>query len=496
VTVATEGTLALGILAATLVVALVLSVRAGGATSLEQWSLGSRGFGATFVFLLLAGEIYTTFTLLGGSGWAYGRGAPAYFILASGAVAYVLGYWLLPAIWKRATSWRVLTQPEYFARAYDSPRLGQLVSVVNLMALVPYLVLQLRGLGIIVSEASYGVIDASTAIWVGMLATVCYVVLAGVRGSAHTAVLKDALVLVCVVGLGITLPFTLHGGIGPMFDRLVAVRPAFLLLPAQGLSASWYASTVLLTVGGFFMWPHTFGTVFTARSEDALRRNAVVMPIYQLILLFVFFIGFAAVLAVPGLEGAAMDLSLLRVTKQVYGPWIVGAVGAAGLLTALVPGSLILMTCATILARLVRRSGQDDAGSITVARVFVPLVAAVALLFTFRGGQTLVALLLLAYSIVTQLFPALVGSLLWPRFVTAPGASAGLLVGVGMVALTDIGGLSLTRQLSGWPTAITDVNPGVVAVFGNVVTLLAVSAATRNRRPTGTPASLPPMTIR
>jgi SSS family solute:Na+ symporter len=496
VTVATEGTLALGILAATLVVALVLSVRAGGATSLEQWSLGSRGFGATFVFLLLAGEIYTTFTLLGGSGWAYGRGAPAYFILASGAVAYVLGYWLLPAIWKRANSWRVLTQPEYFARAYDSPRLGQLVSVVSLMALVPYLVLQLRGLGIIVSEASYGVIDASTAIWVGMLATVCYVVLAGVRGSAHTAVLKDALVLVCVVGLGVALPFTLHGGIGPMFDRLVAVRPAFLLLPAQGLSASWYASTVLLTVGGFFMWPHTFGTVFTARSEDALRRNAVVMPIYQLILLFVFFIGFAAVLAVPGLEGAAMDLSLLRVTKQVYGPWIVGAVGAAGLLTALVPGSLILMTCATILARLVRRSGQDDAGSITVARAFVPVVAAVALLFTFRGGETLVALLLLAYSIVTQLFPALLGSLLWPRFVTAPGASAGLLVGVGMVALTDIGGLSLTRQLSGWPTAITDVNPGVVAVFGNVVTLLAVSAATRNRRPTGTPASLPPMTIR
>lgn len=30
--------------------------------NLEQWSVGGRGFGTIFVFLLMAGEIYTTFT--------------------------------------------------------------------------------------------------------------------------------------------------------------------------------------------------------------------------------------------------------------------------------------------------------------------------------------------------------------------------------------------------------------------------------------------------
>ena len=77
--------ISLGILSATLLLALLLSVRgarsAGGSTSgttsLEQWSVGNRGFGTILVFMLLAGEIYTTFTFLGGSGWAYGRGAPA-----------------------------------------------------------------------------------------------------------------------------------------------------------------------------------------------------------------------------------------------------------------------------------------------------------------------------------------------------------------------------------------------------------------------------------
>ena len=34
------------------------------------------------------------------------------------------------------------------------------------------------------------------------------------------------------------------------------------------------------------------------------------MPIYQIILLFVFFVGFAAILQVPGLTGGDIDLSL------------------------------------------------------------------------------------------------------------------------------------------------------------------------------------------
>ena len=90
--------------------------------------------------------------------------------------------------------------------------------------------------------------------------------LAGIGGSALVAALKDVLVLGAVVGLGIALPWQLYGGIGPMFDRIVAERPGFLVLPAAGMSPSWFGSTVLLTACGFYMWPHTFGSVFSARN--------------------------------------------------------------------------------------------------------------------------------------------------------------------------------------------------------------------------------------
>ena len=476
--------ISLGILSATLLLALLLSVlgarRAGGTTSLEQWSVGSRGFGTILVFMLLAGEIYTTFTFLGGSGWAYGRGAPAFYIIGYGAVAYIMSYWLLPAIWKRGTVWKVLSQSEYFTRAYGSPALGNVVAVVSIAALMPYLVLQLKGLGIIVSESSYGAISANAAIWIGTIAMVIYVVVSGVKGSAMTATLKDAMVLLCVVGLGIVLPYKLHGGIGPMFTRIIAERPEFLTLPSRGMSPSWFASTVLLTVLGFYMWPHTFGSVFTARDASVFRRNAALMPLYQLILLFVFFIGFAALLSVPGLQGADMDLALLRVTRDAFGPWIVGLVGAAGMLTALVPGSLILMSIATTLARILRppRDGQPDESAMR-ARLLVPVLAGIALLFTFRGGSTLVALLLMAYSMVTQLFPALLASLLPNARITAAGAMAGIIVGEVAVATTAIGGVSMTTLFPGWPHSITDINAGLLALVLNVVAMLLVSRVTK-----------------
>ena len=67
---------------------------------LEQWTVAGRSFGAPLVFLLMAGEIYTTFTFLGGSGFAYGKGGPAYYILCYAALAYVISYFMLPPIWR------------------------------------------------------------------------------------------------------------------------------------------------------------------------------------------------------------------------------------------------------------------------------------------------------------------------------------------------------------------------------------------------------------
>ncbi|PPQ36389.1 sodium:solute symporter family protein [Rhodopila globiformis] len=477
---------ALAIIVLTIVAALLLGLRArhGKDMNLEQWTVGGRGFGTVLVFVLMAGEIYTTFTFLGGSGFAYGHGAPAFYILSYGCLAYVLSYWLLPPIWRYARQHRLIAQPDFFARKYDSPALGVLVAVVGIVALVPYLVLQLKGLGIIVDAAAYGTISPTLAIWIGAVVVTTYVMVSGVHGSAWTAVVKDILILAVVLFLGIYLPIRYYGGYGAMFTAIQAAKPGFLVLPPQGESLTWFDSTVLLTALGFFMWPHTFGSLYTAKEERAFRRNAALLPLYQLILLFVFFVGFAAILKVPGLKGPDIDLSLLRLSIATFDPWFVGVIGAAGVLTALVPGSMILMTSATLLANTIVRTVHPQITDVTVsnlAKGLVPVIALVSVLFTVRGGSTIVALLLMGYAFVTQLFPSLLASLLPRNPVTREGAFAGICVGVATVAATSLAHTGIATLLPGLPGPLRDLNIGIVALALNVLVTGIVSALTYRR---------------
>ncbi len=469
---------ALVIVAAAFVVALGLGLRArsGREMGLEQWTVGGRGFGTAFVFLLMAGEIYTTFTFLGGSGIAYGKGGPAYYILCYLTLGYVTSYWLLPPVWRYAKERKLYTQPDFFAAKYESPALGMLVALVGIVALVPYMVLQFKGLGIIVSTASYGVITPAAAVWIGATAVTVYVVVSGVHGSAWTAALKDIGILFVVVFLGIYLPFHYYGGFEGMFQAIEAQKPGFLALPAQGQSPTWFATTTLLTALGAYMWPHTFGSLYTAKEPGSFRRNAALLPLYQLINLFVFIIGFAAVLQVPGLTGPNVDLALFKVSLQTFPPWFIGVIGATGVLTALVPGSMILIAGATLTANnIVRplRPGMTDTATARLAKLFVPVMALVCVGFTLSGGDTIVQLLLMGYNFVTQLFPCFIASLMRRNPLDRRAAAAGIVAGVGMVALTTLGGFSLSAYPQLGP--LRDVNIGVLALVVNLIVTALVA---------------------
>jgi len=464
--------------------ALFVGIRArhGKDMNLEQWAVGGRGFGAAIVFLLMAGEIYTTFVFLGGSGFAYGSGAGAYYLLGYGSLPFVLSYFILPPVWRYAKARGLLSQPDFFASKYQSRALGVLVAIVGFIALVPYLVLQLKGLGIIVSVASYSAISSRQGVIIGAIVVAIYVALSGVHGSAWTSVIKDALVMCVAIFLGLYLPFHYYGGVQDMFAAIESAKPGFLALRDVGQSPVWMVSTVVLSTLGFYMWPHMFMAVYTAKKEGVLRKNAFVLPIYQLMLLFILFVGYAAVLQVPGLKGGDTDLALFKITLQTFDPWFVGVVGAAGILTALVPGSMILMTSATLLANNVYRplrAGAHEAHIARVAKWLAPLIMAVAVGFTLDGGDTIVALLLMAYAFVTQLFPVFLASLLPRNPVTRPAAFAGIIVGVAMVAYVSLAKQTVASMFPFLPTALKDMNVGIVALVFNVVVMLAVAAATR-----------------
>lgn len=114
------------------------------------------------------GDIHNIY-ILGGSGWAYGKGPAILYTLTVNAFMGISLYWLHPIIWKYAKDNNVRSISDFFALKYKSSSLGMLISIFSIAAMVPIFILQLKGLGIIVSQASYGSISSNMAIWIGVI---------------------------------------------------------------------------------------------------------------------------------------------------------------------------------------------------------------------------------------------------------------------------------------------------------------------------------------
>jgi solute:Na+ symporter, SSS family len=172
------------------------------------------------------------------------------------------------------------------------------------------------------------------------------------------------------------------------------------------------------------------------------------------LLLVPVMLGLAALFVVPTLENS--DLALLTMVTRELPGWVVGIVGVAGALSAIVPMAVFMLCIGTLW------------GTRSVARARAVVVAAglAALGGALLVPDALVRLSVLSYEGVAQFVPALVGGLLWRRMTTA-GALAGLIAGEAIVA---------PLALSGHDPFL-GVNAGLPALVVNIAVNVAVSRA-------------------
>jgi len=439
----------------------------------QEFIVGARSFGTLLVWLLMAGEIYTAFTFLGAAGWAYTRGGPAFYILCYGTVAYIIAYFMAPAIWRVAKEKDLLTGPDFFTAQYGSKALGGLIALVGFVFLVPLVTLQLGALEILLHIAGYNTFDSRIAVGIAFAVMVIFVYFVGLRGTAWAAIVKDALVLIGVLFAGIVLPIHFFGSPAKVITHVLVQHPTWMVLHGTTTpnGTMWFVTTVLLTSLGGFMFPQSMAAIYSARNEETLRRNAIFLPFYQLMLVLVFVGGFTALLLVPGLKGPAGDQSFMLVVQKWYSPWVLGFIAGAGCLAGLVPASAQMLAAASIVSKnLFVDYGiiKTDAGVTQATRVLILVIALLAFGFWSFAQETLVGLLLLSYNGVTQLFPGVVLSFTRRARPTAIGVSAGVVAGI----------ITLAALAAAKMAVVEGVNTGIAALVVNVVVLVVVSALT------------------
>jgi SSS family solute:Na+ symporter len=445
--------------------------------TLEQWAVGGRNFGRWLNWFILAGEIYTAFAFLGGSGWAYARGGPTFYILGYCSLAYVVGYYVLPTMSPMGRRHGLMTQPDLVEHLYESRSLGILTACVGVAFLLPYLQLQLTGLGLIIETCSYGLVTRVPAMLIAFAMVAAFVYLSGLKGVAATAVIKDVVMIVAVAFFGIYLPIHYFGSVGSMFAALDAAKPGFLTAPGgtKNLDVSWMMSTLVLTSLGFYMWPHLTSNSFSAKDPDVLRHNAVYLPLYQICMLFPMLVGFTALLViVPALK--TPDMAFMSIVRQLLPGWALGLVGGAGALACMIPAADLILSTSMIFTRNIfcRALGRETTPQLQakLAKVVVLVLTGTALALAIFLPNMLVNLLLTGYSGVTQFFPMIVLGLFW-KSSTKLASFAGLIVGEFLVFYL------MLNKLDPLTVGGLHLNAGFVALVVNMAVFVVVSLATR-----------------
>ncbi|WP_103339615.1 sodium:solute symporter family protein [Amycolatopsis sp. CA-126428] len=437
---------------------------------LAEWTVGGRRFGAMTMWFLQAGEVFTTFTFLGMAGLAFSGGVAAMYALPYVPIAYVVLFFLAKRLWTLGKERGYLTQGDFLEDRYRSRTLGTLSAVLGVVFVLPYLQLQITGLGLIVRLVTGDTASGTLSMVAGSVLVVAFVLWAGLRGVAATSYFKDGIMLVALVVLIIAVPTHFAGGIPAVFHKIEQLHPEKLIVHSGANDHVWFVTSMLVSaIGvGLMTLPHSWPALMSARDPKVLRRNYAWMPVYELCLLLPMVIGFAAILVVP--KGSDPNGVLLTLSKDALPGWVTGIVVVAATATAMVPAAGILIGISSLVARnIVRvRSGRRqfwiNHGTVVVA-------STLALVLGIFRPDLLANLLLLTYSGSVQLAPAnLLGFL---RRVP---------VGKGPVLAGLVAGELVVLWLTFVDTHLVGtVNVGLVGLGANVV-VLALAAVVAPRR--------------
>jgi solute:Na+ symporter, SSS family len=269
------------------------------------------------------------------------------------------------------------------------------------------------------------------------------------------------------------------GGYGAVFAAADAAFQAkgsggLLLGPNQYVA---YASLALGSAFAAFMYPHTLTGIFASNSGKTIRKNAILLPAYTLLLGLLALLGYMGHAAGLKLESANDVVPALFQT--LFPSWFAGFAFAAIAIGALVPAAVMSIGAANLFTRNFWKAYVNPrvtpAGEAQVAKVTSMVVKIGALLvIIFLPTQFALDLQLLGGVWILQTFPSLVFGL-YTRWFRAPGLMAGWIVGFfGGTYLVWINGLKPLQLLSLGGGPFT-VYIGLLALVANILVAVVVN---------------------
>jgi solute:Na+ symporter, SSS family len=459
---------------------------------LHEWGLGGRRFGTIVSWFLLGGDLYTAYTFIAVPALVFGQGALGFFALPYAVIAYPFIFAVMPRLWSVTHRRGYITAADFVRGRYGSASLALAVALTGILAVMPYIGLQLIGIQVVLGAMGVGGSGwlADLPLVVAFVILAAYTYQSGLRAPALIAIVKDAIIYVTVVAAVVIAPAKL-GGYGAIFGAIPSGK--LLLAPPRPGTLGQFSAYSTLAFGSALalcLYPHSTTGFLSASSRAVIRRNAALMPAYSVLLGLIAMLGYMAVAAkvdqappyLTGFQRYGPNFAVPALFLDLFPSWFVGFAFAAIGVGALVPAAIMSIAAANLFTRNVYkeffRPGCSAREESTVAKGSSLVVKIGALAFIVLAPQRYaIQLQLLGGVWILQTFPAVVVGL-YTRYLHRWALLAGWATGMAL-------GTWMARELgfkgSVYPVTLLGLTipayAAVWALLANVAVALVGSAA-------------------
>ncbi|MGV1953328.1 monocarboxylate uptake permease MctP [Agrobacterium vitis] len=450
---------------------------------IDEWGLGGRKFGTWITWFLVGGDFYTAYTVIAVPALVYAVGAYGFFALPYTIIVYPFVFLVMPVLWRRAKEHGYVTAGDVVHGQYGSRALELVVALTGVIATMPYIALQLVGMAAVLKALG---LHGEVPLMVSFIILALYTYSAGLRAPALIAFVKDIMIYIVVIVAVAAIPMKL-GGYANVFASADA---AFQAKGSGGLllGGNQYVAYATLAFGSAlaaFMYPHTLTGIFASNGANTIRKNAMLLPAYTLLLGLLALLGYMGHAA--GLKPATPNDIVPMLFQTLFPSWFAGFAFAAIAIGALVPAAVMSIGAANLFTRNFWKAyvnpDVSHAGEAQVAKITSLVVKVGALLvIVFLPTQFALDLQLLGGVWILQTLPALIFGL-FSNWFRVPGLLAGWVVGfVGGTWLVWLNGLKPLHTLSFGDTQFT-VYTGILALLANIVVAVVVNLITPAKVP-------------
>ncbi|MUZ59009.1 monocarboxylate uptake permease MctP [Agrobacterium vitis] len=450
---------------------------------IDEWGLGGRKFGTWITWFLVGGDFYTAYTVIAVPALVYAVGAYGFFALPYTIIVYPFVFLVMPILWRRAKEHGYVTAGDVVHGQYGSRALELVVALTGVIATMPYIALQLVGMAAVLKALG---LHGEVPLMVSFIILALYTYSAGLRAPALIAFVKDIMIYIVVIVAVAAIPMKL-GGYANVFASADA---AFQAKGSGGLllGGNQYVAYATLAFGSAlaaFMYPHTLTGIFASNGANTIRKNAMLLPAYTLLLGLLALLGYMGHAA--GLKPATPNDIVPMLFQSLFPSWFAGFAFAAIAIGALVPAAVMSIGAANLFTRNFWKAyvnpDVSHAGEAQVAKITSLVVKVGALLvIVFLPTQFALDLQLLGGVWILQTLPALIFGL-FSNWFRVPGLLAGWVVGfVGGTWLVWLNGLKPLHTLSFGDTHFT-VYTGILALVANIVVAVVVNLITPAKVP-------------